>query len=143
MNKQCKYYEATFKLEVARMVVDQGLSIAQVVKDMSIGRSAVCRWIDQYRAELQGKPGIGKSLTAELQRIRQLENENRQLKSDNAILKKHRTSFTQNLQHLPCITNQPFRLLRCPALRCLFLLDHYTFNPRSPLRLTPPKVARL
>jgi transposase-like protein len=31
MNKQRKQYEAAFKLDVARMVVDQGVSIAQVV----------------------------------------------------------------------------------------------------------------
>ena len=98
MNKQRKQYEAAFKLEVARMVVDQGLSIAQVVKDMNIGRSAVCRWIEQYRAEQQGKPGIGKPLTAELQRIRQLENENRQLKSDNAILKKASAFFAREMK---------------------------------------------
>ena len=88
MTKQRKHYETAFKLEVARMVVDQGLSIAQVVKDMEIGRTAVCRWIEQYRAEQQGKPGIGKPLTVELQRIRQLEIENRQLRSDNELLKK-------------------------------------------------------
>jgi hypothetical protein len=35
---------------------------------MNIGRTAVCRWIEQYRAEQQGKPGIGKPLTVELQR---------------------------------------------------------------------------
>jgi transposase len=98
MNKQRKHYEAAFKLEVAQMVVDQGLSIAQVVKDMNIGRTAVCRWIEQYRAEQQGKPGIGKPLTAELQRIRQLENENRQLKSDNAILKKASAFFARELK---------------------------------------------
>ena len=80
MTKQHKHYEAAFKLEVARMVVDQGLSIAQVVKDMGIGRTAVGRWVEQYRAEQQGRPGIGQPLTVELQRIRQLENENRQLR---------------------------------------------------------------
>ncbi|CAH1386666.1 hypothetical protein [Candidatus Nitrotoga sp. M5] len=44
-----KHYEAAFKLEVARMVVDQGLSISQVVKNMSLGRTAVSRRIGQYR----------------------------------------------------------------------------------------------
>lgn len=58
MSKQRKHYETAFKLEVARMVVDQGLSIAQVVKDMNIGRTAVNRWIEQYRAEQQGKPEL-------------------------------------------------------------------------------------
>ncbi len=72
MDKQRKQYETAFKLEVARTVVDHGLSIAQVVNDTGIGRTAVCRWVDQYRAEQQGKPGIGKPLTVELQRIRRL-----------------------------------------------------------------------
>ena len=88
MTKQRKHYETAFKLEVARMVVDQGMSVAQVVKDMKIGRTAVNRWIEQYRAEQRGKPGIGKSLTVELHRIRTLSTENRQLRSDNDLLKK-------------------------------------------------------
>ena len=73
-----KSFTADFKLEVARMVVDQGLGVAQVSKDMNIGTTAVRRWVDQYRAEQLGQPGIGNPLTAEQQRIRQLEQENRQ-----------------------------------------------------------------
>ena len=98
MNKHRKHYEAAFKLEVARMVVDQGLRITQVVKDMGIGRTAVSRWIDQYRAEQLGKIGIGKPITAEQQRIRQLETENRQLRSDNELLKKASAFFARELR---------------------------------------------
>ena len=98
MSKQRKHYEPAFKLEVARMVVDQGLSIAQVIKDMNIGRTAVNRWVEQYRAEQLGKSGIGKPLTVELQRIRQLETENRQLRSDNELLKKASAFFARELK---------------------------------------------
>ena len=98
MTKQRKPYETAFKLEVARMVVDQGMSVAQIVKDMNIGRTAVCRWIEQYRAEQQGKPGIGKPLTVEQQHIRQLETENRQLRSDNELLKKASAFFARELR---------------------------------------------
>ena len=98
MSKQRKHYETAFKLEIARMVVDQGMSVAQIVKDMNIGRTAVCRWIEQYRAEQQGKPGIGKPLTVEQQRIRQLETENRQLRSDNELLKKASAFFARELR---------------------------------------------
>lgn len=98
MSKQRKHFEAAFKLEVARMVVDQGLDIAQVVKDMDIGRTAVTRWVAQYRAEQLGKPGIGKPITAEQQRIRQLETENRQLRSDNELLKKASAFFARELR---------------------------------------------
>jgi transposase len=98
MIKQRKHYETAFKLEVARMVVDQGLDIAQVVKDMNIGRTAINRWVEQYRAEQLGKPGIGKPITAEQQRIRQLEAENRQLRSDNELLKKASAFFARELR---------------------------------------------
>ena len=98
MTKKHKHYEPAFKLEVARMVVDQGLSIGQVVNDMGVGRTAVNRWVEQYRAEQQGQPGIGKPLTVELQRIRQLEIENRQLRSDNDLLKKASAFFARELK---------------------------------------------
>jgi transposase len=39
---------------------------------------------------------VGKPLTAEQQRIRQLEMENRQLREDNTLLKKHRPSLHGN-----------------------------------------------
>lgn len=42
----------------------------------------------QLNAERAGRAGIGKPLTAEQQRIRQLEAENRQLRQDNDLLKK-------------------------------------------------------
>ncbi len=80
------------------MVVDQGLGLTQVSKDMSIGPTAVRRWVGQYRAEQLGQPGIGKPLTAEQQRIRQLEHENRQLRSDNDLLKKASAFFARELK---------------------------------------------
>ncbi|TGC27137.1 IS3 family transposase [Pseudomonas citronellolis] len=70
------------------MIKDQGLSITQVCRDMDLGETAVRRWVQQYEAELSGQAGVGKPLTPEQQRIRQLEAENRQLKQDNDLLKK-------------------------------------------------------
>lgn len=80
------------------MVKVQGLSISQVCKDMKIGESAVRRWIAQYEAEQLGQSGIGKPLTAEHQRIRQLEAENRQLRGDVDILKKASAFFARELK---------------------------------------------
>lgn len=88
MSKARPYYETSYKLEVAKMVVDQGLTQMQVCKDLSISQSALARWVKQYRAEVRGEMGIGLPLTAEQQRIRVLEIENRQLREDNALLKK-------------------------------------------------------
>ncbi len=52
----------------------------------------------QYTAELDGQADIGKPLTPEQQRIRQLEAENRQLRMDNDVLKKASAFFARELK---------------------------------------------
>ena len=96
--KSRRTFDANFKLQVAQMVKVQGLSISQVCKDMDLGESAVRRWLSQFGAEQQGQSGIGKPLTAEHQRIRQLETENRQLRGDVEILKKASAFFARELR---------------------------------------------
>ena len=87
MTRRRRQFDTSFKLEVVRMVRDQGLSVSEVCRSMELGETAVRRWVAQYDAECAGGPGVGKPLTAEQQRIRQLEAENRQLREDNALLK--------------------------------------------------------
>jgi transposase len=41
MTEKRARYDAAFKLEIAKMVIDQGLTVSQVVKDMNIGETAV------------------------------------------------------------------------------------------------------
>ena len=65
---------------------------------MSIDETAVRRWVKQVEADQLGNSGIGKPLTVEQQRIRQLELENRQLKSDNDLLKKASAFFARELR---------------------------------------------
>ena len=86
--KTRRVFDASFKLPVVQMIKAQGLSIGQVCQDMGLGETAIRRWLSQYEAEQLGQSGIGKPLTAEHQRIRQLESENRQLRGDVEILKK-------------------------------------------------------
>ena len=96
--KPRRAFDAAFKLQVVKMIRQQGLSIGQVCKDMNLVDSAVRRWLTQLDAEMAGRPGIGKPLTAEQQRIRQLEAENRQLKSDNDLLKKASAFFARKMK---------------------------------------------
>jgi transposase len=91
-------FDAGFKLEVVRMVKDQGLAVSDVCRSMDLGETAVRRWLKQYQAELNGQPGIGKPLTVEQQRIVQLETENRQLRMDNDLLKKASAFFARELK---------------------------------------------
>ena len=96
--KKRKEYGPEFKLEVARMVLDQGLGVTQVSKAMNVGLSAIRRWVKQYRSEQLGQAGPGKPITPEQQRIRQLEQENRQLRSDNDLLKKASAFFARDVK---------------------------------------------
>ncbi len=98
MTKKRRAFDDSFKLQVVKMIKDQGLTVTQVCQDLNIGETAVRRWIQQYEAEQLGQAGIGKPLTAEQQRIRQLEQENRQLKMDNDILKKATAFFARELK---------------------------------------------
>ena len=97
-NSKRRVFDASFKLQVVEMVRSQGLSISQVCKDMNLGETALRRWVAQVEAEQLGQPGIGKPLTAEQQRIRQLETENRQLRGDVEILKKASAFFARELR---------------------------------------------
>lgn len=98
MTRKRRTFEPSLKLEVVRMINEQGLSVQHVSESMDIGPSAIRRWLEQYGAEQNGQPGIGKPLTTEQQRIRQLELENQQLRQDVTILKKASAFFAREMK---------------------------------------------
>ena len=98
MTRQRRSFDPNFKLEVVKMIKEQGLSVGHVCQSMNLGPTAVRRWVEQYGAEQAGQAGIGKPLTPEQQRIRQLEQENRQLRGDVEILKKASAFFARELK---------------------------------------------
>ena len=98
MTKQRRTFDADFKLQVVKMIKEQGLRISQVCRDLDLGETAVRRWVVQYEAEQQGLPGVGLPLTPEQQRIRALEAEVRRLREDNEILKKASAFFARELK---------------------------------------------
>lgn len=65
MSRIRKAFDVSFKLQVVKMIKEQGLSVPQVCQDMDLGPTAVRRWVQQYEAEQLGQSGIGKPLTAE------------------------------------------------------------------------------
>ncbi|WP_186289535.1 transposase [Methylomonas koyamae] len=98
MKRERRSFDAEFKLQVVKMIQDQGLTFGQVCQDFKLGETAVRRWLKQVQAEQSGQPGIGKPLTPDQQRIRQLEQENRQLRADNELLKKVSAFFAKELR---------------------------------------------
>ncbi len=98
MARKRRSFSSEYKERVARMVVDDGLEVSVVCRDQDLGETAVRRWVDQLKAERKGQPGEGRPLTAEQQRIRQLEEENRRLKEDKELLKKASAFFARELK---------------------------------------------
>lgn len=98
MSSKRRSFDSEFKLQIVKMVKDQGLSVGQVCRDMSIGETAVRRWLKQYESEQLGQDYVGKPLTADQQRIRELEAQVRQLRVDNEILKKASAFFARELK---------------------------------------------
>jgi transposase len=99
--RQRRTFNAEFKLQVVQMIREQGLSVSEFRRDMQLRETAVRRWLVQVDEEAAGRAGIGKPLTAEQQRIRQLETENKQLRVDVDILKKLRPSLPASFDELP------------------------------------------
>jgi transposase len=95
---QRRSFDAAFKRQVVKMIREQRLSVSQVCRDMNLVDSAVRRWLAQFDADALGQPGIGKPLSEEQLRIRQLEAELRQVRSDNDLLKKASAFFARNLR---------------------------------------------
>lgn len=91
-------FDAAFKLQVVKMIREQNLSVGQVCRDQSLDDSSVRRWLAQYDADSLGQPGIGKPLTPEQQRIRELERENQRLREDVSFLKKASAFFARELK---------------------------------------------
>lgn len=98
MKQKRRTFDASFKLQIVQMIRDQGVSVGQVCRDMKLGETAVRRWLAQFDAERAGQSGIGKPLSAEQQRIRELEAENRRLRQDNDLLKKASAFFARELR---------------------------------------------
>lgn len=98
MARQRKTFDINLKLEVVRMIKEQGLSVQNVSESMHIGPTAIRRWVSLYSGDKTRLAAIGKPLSAEEQRIRQLEQENRQLKEDVALLKKASAFFARDVK---------------------------------------------
>lgn len=97
MDQVRRSFDEGFKLQVVGMVKEQGLSVAQVCRDMAVGETAVRRWIQQLETQVPSQQSTHIRPTAEQRRIRQLEAENLKLKQDNDMLKKAAAYFAREI----------------------------------------------
>ena len=88
-----------FKRECAELVIIHGYKHKDAAAAMNVGLSSIQRWVSQYRKEQQGVTPIASALTPEQIRIQELEKQVKQLKSDNALLKKASAFFAMEMNN--------------------------------------------
>ena len=84
MARQRRQYTLEFKQEAVRLVKEQGLTPAQVARDLGLDRSIVRTWVE--------KADAGQLIDAPVRQpaAPSLEEENRRLRKENAVLREER-----------------------------------------------------
>ena len=91
-----RIYSNEFKIQAVKRVVDDGVSSAQVARELGININTLREWVKRYK-ENQDEPFVGSgNLRTEARNIRELEKRIRDLEEENAILKKAAAIFAQN-----------------------------------------------
>jgi transposase len=88
MKKNRRSFTTEFKHEAACLVLDQGYSVSEACQSLGVGDTALRRWIKQLEAERGGVTPKGKALTADQQKIQELEARINRLEREKSILKK-------------------------------------------------------
>ena len=82
-------YSDEFKLEAVKLVVDQGVSVAEAARNLGIHANVLRQWKVKYEAD-QEDPSLTEDERMEMARLR---TENRRLKMERDILKKAAAFF--------------------------------------------------
>lgn len=88
MARKRRTFTTEYKYEAACLVLDQGYSLAQASRSLDVGETALRRWVSQLEAERGGTTPTAKAMTAEQQRIQELEAQVKRLELEKTILKK-------------------------------------------------------
>ena len=73
---------------VTTLMLDQGYSFPEACRSLDLGETALRNWVQQLKLERGGGKPAGKALTAEQQRIQELEARVHRLEREKAIFKK-------------------------------------------------------
>ena len=87
-------FSEEFKEQAARLVLDEGKSMAAVARELDLVPTALREWVERSRADRTGgKTGL---TTAEREELARLRKENRILQEEREILKKAAAFFAKH-----------------------------------------------
>ena len=82
-------YAKQFKVAAAKLVLDDNMPVAEVVKELGIHYNTLYRWISEYEEYGESAfPGHGTALYSYQYEIRKLKAENLELRKELELLKK-------------------------------------------------------
>ena len=88
MTRKRRTFTTEFKHEAACLVLDKGYKLPEASRSLNVGETALRRWVQQLEAERGGTTPTSKALTADQQRIQELESRVKRLELEKDILKK-------------------------------------------------------
>jgi transposase len=95
MAQERRQYTREFKIEAVRLVVEEERPLAQVARELDIGRNLLQRWKRELEAgTAEAFPGNGR-LSSQDEEVRRLRRELEQAKQENAFLKKAAAYFAK------------------------------------------------
>jgi transposase len=86
--RQRRKFTPEFKHEAAALVLDQGYSYKQASVSLDLTETALRGWVKQLKSERGGTTPKPAAMTAELQKIQELEAKVNRLEREKSILKK-------------------------------------------------------
>jgi transposase len=93
-----KHFSPAFKLEIAKLMVDEQYSIKQACEASGAGETSVKRWKTQYLTEKAGTaPPDKPAITEEYREIQRLKQRIKQLETEREILKKASAFFAKEM----------------------------------------------
>lgn len=92
-------YSPEVRERAVKTVLESGRPIAQVARDLDVHKEALRLWVRQAQADAGQRPGAATS--DELEELRRLRSENRELKKANEILKAASVFFAKELDGTP------------------------------------------
>ncbi len=92
MTRKRRKFSKEFKQETVKLVKEGPRSVGEVARDLDLTESAVRKWVRQFDVDAGVREGVS---TRELDEVRRLRTENRQLRMERDILKEATAFFAK------------------------------------------------
>ena len=83
-----KQYDKEFKLHAVQLVLESGKPASQVARELGVSQKTLYGWISKFKEDPSTAFVGSGNLKPDAKALRDLERENRELREENAILKK-------------------------------------------------------